>query len=417
MGILVCVACEGGTTANQPNSDVSGTASGSGGAATGESTGANGGSQGASDGTGGSSGSGFENAGAGSGGEPPVCDCDDGIACTLDTCEEGECEHLPRHFECSITEYCSSTEGSVDGAVCATDDDCMRPDNCVTTRCDASTRRCLFFALDGDGDQVPPEVCGGGDCDDDDFRTYAGAPEICDGRDNDCDGLFDLPDDPVCDEQTSTGGSSGSGGSGGSSGSGGSTGSPEASCEDPTPPCGGNLVGTWVVADSCVEVSGEVDMTLLGVGCDSGTVTGMLQVSGTWSADAEGNFSDETVTTGESTVTLPPECLEVSGTTTTCGVLGSVLRTLGFASATCQADDATEGCICTATVDQAGGLGFVSEDVSESGTYSTAGDQLTLSYASDVDYSYCVSRDTLHITPSTVARTGTVMGEIVLQRQ
>ena len=45
------------------------------------------------------------------------------------------------------------------------------------------------FDLDGDG------VHEGEDCDDSDFSTYPGAVEICDGKDNDCDGL--IPADEV----------------------------------------------------------------------------------------------------------------------------------------------------------------------------------------------------------------------------
>ena len=42
--------------------------------------------------------------------------------------------------------------------------------------------------VDGDGDGWTVED---GDCDDEDARTYPGADEICDGRDNDCDGFYD----------------------------------------------------------------------------------------------------------------------------------------------------------------------------------------------------------------------------------
>lgn len=49
--------------------------------------------------------------------------------------------------------------------------------------------------VDGDGDGSYSDV----DCDDADATVYPGAPEVCDGKDNNCDGRFDIDDDADAD--------------------------------------------------------------------------------------------------------------------------------------------------------------------------------------------------------------------------
>jgi hypothetical protein len=49
---------------------------------------------------------------------------------------------------------------------------------------------------DDDGDGDADAACGGTDCDDGDPATHVGAPELCDFRDSDCDGLRDLGSTP-----------------------------------------------------------------------------------------------------------------------------------------------------------------------------------------------------------------------------
>jgi hypothetical protein len=218
-----------------------------------------------------------------------------------------------------------------------------------------------------------------------------------------------------------TGGATGAGGSAGVGGTPGGTGGGTATCTNVTP-CGGDVVGTWNVTSSCLTVSGELDLSGLGLGCSYAPVTGSLDVTGTWTADADGTYSDNTITTGTETLELPGSCLSVSGTCTTCSRLGGPIMAVGYASVTCEDNpngdlgECGAGCTCTASVDQAGGIGLVPMYPSANGAYTTAGSVLTVN-AGEQEYSYCVSGSTLTLTPQSVGRTGTLTGTVELQQQ
>jgi hypothetical protein len=217
---------------------------------------------------------------------------------------------------------------------------------------------------------------------------------------------------------TTSGGQNSSGGSsaavGGSSSVGGGT-----SCTNVTP-CGGNVVGTWSATSSCLTVTGQVDLTRMGIGCTTATVTGTLHVTGTWTANADGTVSDNTTTTGDENLELPASCLNVSGTTTTCPKLARSFSSLGLATATCADAASGGGCSCTATVEQSGGIAVVSTDATNSLTYTTASNVITTSDGlNQTPYSYCVAGSTLTMSPQATSTTsgGTVTGTIVLQKQ
>jgi len=216
------------------------------------------------------------------------------------------------------------------------------------------------------------------------------------------------------------GGKAGNGGtpSGGSSGgasasNGGGAGSPSACASEA--PCGGDVVGVWTATSSCLSVSGELDLSLVGAGCASAAVTGSLEVNGTLTATADGKYSDNTTTTGTEQFTLDASCLVISSTPVTCAgaanLLGSVL---GYSSLTC-ASAAGGGCNCSAGVKQAGGLGLLSINPMTSGKYKASGNVLTLTGDSDdMQYSYCVSGSTMKVVPQST--TPMVAGTIVFQK-
>ncbi len=205
------------------------------------------------------------------------------------------------------------------------------------------------------------------------------------------------------------GGSTGAGGAG-ASGTGGVGG---ASCPDVSA-CGGDLVGTWTVVSSCLTVSGALDVGLVGAACPSAPVTGSLAVTGTFTANADRTYSDNTTTTGEEHFTLGPSCLVISSTPVTCDGAASIIKSLGYASLTCT-PTAGGGCDCSGTARQTGGLGVLSVAPSTNSNYATAGNVVTISNdGANVPYSYCVSGDTLTLTPQSASPT--MMGTIVLQR-
>ena len=191
---------------------------------------------------------------------------------------------------------------------------------------------------------------------------------------------------------TSSAGGSGTGGTSAGAGTAGSAGG--GSCSDVTP-CGGNVVGTWTVTSSCLNVTGALDLSLVGAGCPTAPVTGALHVTGTWTANADGTLSDGTTTSGDEQFTLAPSCLVISSTPVTCDGAASIIKNLGYASLTCTAT-AGGGCACAGTVQQTGGIGIVSVAPSTTGNYSTSGNTLTMTGdVGDTPYAYCVSGGTL----------------------
>jgi hypothetical protein len=159
-------------------------------------------------------------------------------------------------------------------------------------------------------------------------------------------------------------------------------------------------------------LSGDLDGNSLYLGCPKIPVTtGSLETTGTWTAKAGGAYTDNTITTGSMTFALPPSCLVVSSTPVECSKIAGVFTAAGWATAEC-ANDASGECKCSATANQTGGIGVVSPWASIDGTYTTSGNGFNTD--DSVDYSYCVSGNTLTMTPKSTILP--LMGTVVLQK-
>jgi hypothetical protein len=107
-------------------------------------------------------------------------DCVSDDACTPAFCHAPDDEHRVSYCATRVT-------------------DCDDFDPCTLDACNPSDGRCTHEGPeDADHDGVvgkaregTPASCGGADCDDDDPRVFAGARELCDGKDDNCDGRID----------------------------------------------------------------------------------------------------------------------------------------------------------------------------------------------------------------------------------
>ncbi|MGD0835508.1 MAG: arabinofuranosidase catalytic domain-containing protein [Polyangia bacterium] len=198
------------------------------------------------------------------------------------------------------------------------------------------------------------------------------------------------------------------GGAGGSAGSSGTGATCTATAD--VKPCGGSVTGTWTVTSGCLQISGPVNaQAVFGLTCPTVQVTGSLQVTGTWTANSDTTFTDNTTTTGSEQITLPAGCLLLSGTTTTCAKIVQEMRST-YDTVSCT--DATGGgCTCSATVNQQGEMGLVvgSAAAQTSGNYTTSSNTIANSGDSNT-YSYCVANNTLTVTPvDPFSATGTIV--------
>jgi len=123
-----------------------------------------------------------------------AADCDDGDACTIDTCVGGTCNHAPDPACCTASSECNdgnlcTTDACVAGMCSFTPKDCSALSGmCTTGVCDVATGQCI-------SQPKPPTTA----CDDGDICTVA---DSCDGAGG-CVGMpKDCNDNDSCTADT-----------------------------------------------------------------------------------------------------------------------------------------------------------------------------------------------------------------------
>ena len=123
--------------------------------------------------------------------------CDDGIACTYDSCDQavGRCLNIPDSSQCQDGIYCDGQEVCVPGHGCEPGPvvACDNGNTCETAVCVEATKSCQYSPRDLDGDGDPDRACPPGhDCNDLDPDVSSLHAEVCDnGIDDNCNGLID----------------------------------------------------------------------------------------------------------------------------------------------------------------------------------------------------------------------------------
>jgi hypothetical protein len=203
-----------------------------------------------------------------------------------------------------------------------------------------------------------------------------------------------------------TGGTGGAGGAGkgGAGGQAAGTGGSSASCAN-VAPCGGNIVGTWKVSQSCVTAT--EDFSSAGAGCTGAAAVLGIAYGGSVTFKADQTYDFSTITATETVQEHFPSGCSPFGLT--CQQLGQTATDGGPSRCS---TDTQGGCSCDSVM--------MLTSNNPAGTYAVSGSTLTTSSTSGMPStsSFCVQGSLLYWIFDQTADAGLVArGGLVLAKQ
>lgn len=130
--------------------------------------------------------------------------------------------------------------------------------------------------------------------------------------------------------------------------------------------CGGNIAGTWRVTSECVGSQ----YNPFAANCPSATFSESASVSGTLAFNTDGTYTITDMGSATGALSIPSSCLSVGGATLTCDQLQADFNGDGGTGTTATCSTTSSGCSCQLHANQA--------SMTENGTYTTSGSNLTL---------------------------------------
>jgi hypothetical protein len=159
-------------------------------------------------------------------------------------------------------------------------------------------------------------------------------------------------------------------------------------------PCGGDIVGTWKVVDSCADSAQATTST---GSCPGETLqVASFSASGTITFNADMTYTDSLTESASATATAPTSCLSTGGIPVSCDRYAKFLADVTPADAGASTTCAVSGSTCSCHVILSGLV------VHEMGTYSLSGNTFSSTVSPSTAMGnaagYCVQGNTLHIT-------------------